>query len=127
MDLIHQFVLTPKWKLNLSNKKPLTNNTAESANAKIKTITGTYTLKPLEVVENIMKLIDIQFIDIKKSFYNEGQFRIPKNTALKFNLTKSQLNTLFYYFAPPTTTHTKFQHTGKQRLLKQHGKNTLYT
>ena len=98
MDLIHQFVLIPKWKLNLPNKKPLTNNTAESANAKIKTITGTYTLKPLGVVEKIKKLIDIQFVDIKKAFYNEGQFRIPNNTAPKFNLTKPQLNTLFYHF-----------------------------
>ena len=95
MDLIHQFVLIPKWKLNLPNKKPLTNNTAESANAKIKTITGTHTLKPLEVVENIMKLVDIQFIDMKKSFYNEGEFRIPKNSAPKFNLTKPQLKALF--------------------------------
>ena len=98
MDLIYNFVLIPKWKLNLPNKKPFTNNPAESANAKIKSITGTYTLKPLEVVKKIKKLIDIQIIDTKKSFENEGQFRIPNNTAPKFKLTDTQKNTLFYHF-----------------------------
>ena len=95
---ILDYVLIPKWKLTHANNNPLTNNLAESANSKIKSITGIYKLKPVEMVNKIIILIDNQFLDVTKAFYNEGLNRMPNNVAPTYKLTHSQLNTPYFHF-----------------------------
>ena len=77
MTCILKFVCKPKWKLGL--KKHITNNLSESANYKVKSYFGWKQLRPLELVQNLFEMCDIQFVEMKRALINLGSFTLTKS------------------------------------------------
>ena len=78
--------------------KPLTNNLAESANHKIKFFSKFKTGTPLEVINKLQDLINLQLKFIEKMFNDSGNFVCP-DLSLPFTIHDKQLlDTLFNRF-----------------------------
>ena len=71
---IYRNVAYPNWKID--KKKLFTNNNAESLNHVIKRAVNWNVKGIRELIEIIEDLVSIQYLDLEKALYNEGNYKI---------------------------------------------------
>ena len=97
MDKVYNHVCLPNWILK--RKSLFTNNNAESLNYVIKDSIKWTPCSPSKLIEHLRENINIHYMDIKKSLYNSGNFKIPGfktiDPIIWQNYTENKRNDIF--------------------------------
>ena len=71
-----------KPRLDLGFIRPYLNNPGQSFNHKIKSYTGNRYLNPFKLSECLIKVFNIQFVEMNRSVQGKGEFQITEELCL---------------------------------------------